>query len=265
MKEQTPDYVEKGNFAREKVKQFRAWNKKEIESGIPEDKRSKLRDLDMDHKNALRTVERYTEGLSESNIKLIYQELALEGLFTGDESRNLILRRREVHNKLYPLLKDELNKLNHKTAEDFSTEEDYFNYLTKYINPKTELTPIQEYAEKVHYVEEQGNDSADAFVKSILEAAQQPEPSPLIQQTRDQYSDTKRYSMPSSHRTTLIEILGSVDDYHAFLKRLRAEYNEQLQLEMILEEIRYAGKQPEPLTLEGLEEMYDEILRLDKK
>ena len=142
---QTSADVPKGTFYHEKLKQLRYLNAFEDANGLP---RTKLREVDMDHKNALRSVEIYTEGLSEYNTKYIFDLLEQYDLFTGDHSRNLILRDREIHKTLWPKMKAALKKLNHKTFKDFKNaknpELEYLKYLAADKNPKTGSTPLRE-------------------------------------------------------------------------------------------------------------------------
>jgi len=246
IKAQTNPDVAKGTFAYQKIKQLRERNIQELKAGVP---RSKLRDMDMDHKNALRTVEIYTEGLPEHLKEGIFQELGKEGLFTGDDARNLILRNKKVHAQLYPELKTLLKKLKHKTSKNFKTPEEYYEYLTKSKNPKTELTPLQEYAEAVYKVEETGDD----LMADLLKVAAEPEVPEVVGGL------TKAVTPTSSHRDLLIEIFGSVEDYESFMRSLR-DLEPNLQRDFIIGEIEYAGVQPPPLTKQEAIEMVKKIL-----
>jgi len=237
--------VAAGTAVYEKIKQLRELNAKEVSSGLP---RSRLRDMDLDHKNALRTVSIYTDGLPPTLKKLVYEDLGGEGLFTGDHEKNLILRHRSVHKKLYPELKALLKTLNHKHSGFKSPEERYRYYNT--INPKTGLTPLQEYAEAIYKVEETGND----LMNDLLKVGTEPEV--------PEVSGFKSSEPSNEHKDLLIEILGGEADYKAFIHKIKSTPGLPLDLqrEFILGEIEHAGKRAlEPLTEERAQQMLDEI------
>ena len=237
--------VAAGTAVYEKIKQLRELNAKEVAAGLP---RSRLRDMDLDHKNALRTVSDYTDGLPPALKKLVYEDLGGEGLFTGDHEKNLILRHRSVHKKLYPELRALLKTLNHKHSGFKSPEERYRYYNT--INPKTELTPLQEYAEAIHKVEETGND----LMNDLMKVGTEPEV--------PEVSGFKSSEPSNEHKDLLIEILGGEADYKAFIHKIKSTPGLPLDLqrEFILGEIEHAGKRAlEPLTEERAQQMLDEI------
>ena len=217
MKEQS-EGVKKGTAAYEKVRQLRERNAKRVAAGL-EPKR--LRDTDLDHVNALRSVDYYTEGMPENLKQLIYEDLGREGLFTGDHATNLKLREREVHRSLWPELKSRLNKLGHKHTGFESPEARYKYY--KEVNPKTGVTRLEEYAEVVYAVEELGDD----MMEELLTVAKQ----------KKQLGKPK-VSPSDPVKDALIKILGSEEDYKVFMDRLR-EYPEKMRRDFILEEIKY--------------------------
>ena len=212
VKEQSPG-VKKGTFAYEKVKQLRERNIKREAAGLSP---LRLRDSDLDHINALRSVGYYTKGMPEDFKKLIYQDLGKEGLFTGDHASNLKLREREVHRALWPELKRRLNLLGHKHT-GFKTPEARYNYY-KEINPKTGVTRLEEYAETVYAVEELGDD----MMEQLLNTAK-----------------NKNIKSPSDPvKEALIKILGSEEDYTVFMNRLE-DFPENMRKDFIIEEIKY--------------------------
>lgn len=217
LKEQS-EGVKKGTAAYEKVRQLRERNAKRVAAGL-EPKR--LRDTDLDHVNALRSVDYYTEGMPENLKQLIYEDLGREGLFTGDHATNLKLREREVHRSLWPELKSRLNKLGHKHTGFESPEARYKYY--KEVNPKTGVTRLEEYAEVVYAVEELGDD----MMEELLTVAKQ----------KKQLGKPK-VSPSDPVKDALIKILGSEEDYKVFMDRLR-EYPEKMRRDFILEEIKY--------------------------
>ena len=180
---QTSADVPKGTFYHEKLKQLRYLNAFEDANGLP---RTKLREVDMDHKNALRSVEIYTEGLSEYNTKYIFDLLEQYDLFTGDHSRNLILRDREIHKTLWPKMKAALKKLNHKTFKDFKNaknpELEYLKYLAADKNPKTGSTPLREYIETIKFIEEQAADAELAKLAARLKKMRAQKNPPVVKQ-----------------------------------------------------------------------------------
>ena len=210
--------VKKGTFAYEKVKQLRERNIKREAAGLPP---LRLRDSDLDHINALRSVDYYTKGMPEDFKKLIYEDLGREGLFTGDHATNLKLREREVHRALWPELKRRLNELGHKHT-GFKSPEARYKYYTE-IDPKTEVSRLQRYAEIVYSVEELGDD----MMEELLTVAKQ----------KKQIG--KRKIAPSDPvKEALIKILGSGEDYKTFMDRLR-EVPPIMRKDFIIEEIKY--------------------------
>ena len=216
---QTPEGTPPGTFYREKLAQLRALNEEELALGVP---RTKLREVDMDHKNALRSVEIYTEGLNKDNEKIVFDLMEQYGLFRGDDARNLILRKKSVHKDLWPKLKKQLKKLNHKTRKDFDTEGDYMLYLTVWKNPKTGSTPLREYIETIQFVEEQ------AAIKTVEEVE------------RILKKSTPNIIAKSPMRDKLIDILGGLDSYKSFMKRLM-QYPADVRKDMIEAEFGYIG------------------------
>jgi len=216
---QTPKGTEPGNFYRQKLKQLRDINKMEADLGLPEESRTKLREVDMDHKAALRTVEDYIEGLTEKQTQRIFKMMADKGVFTGDDSRNLILRERSIHKKLYGKLKEALATLKHKKRKDFKTSRDFFNYLTKSTNPNTGDTPIQEYIDKILYIEDQAAQEAEANLKAKLKALA-----------------NSKVTKADKIRKQLVEIFGGEEEgeesLKAFVERLK-EVPEKYRTDMI--------------------------------
>ena len=226
---QTRPGVKPGTFYREKLKQLRQLNTYEASLGLPESQRTRLRDADMDHKNALRSVEIYTEGLSEENTKLVYDLLERYDLFTGDDARNLILRNREIHRLLWPRMKAALKALNHKTIADFQNtkfpELEYLKYLGVDKNPKTGSTPLREYVETIKFIEEQAGDEALAALK---------------QKVINLYQG-KQTNVQTPLRDRLSEILGGEENLKAFIERLKREVPENIQPDLIEGEFNYIG------------------------
>ena len=226
---QTRPGVRPGTFYREKLKQLRALNTYEASLGIPKEQRTRLRDADMDHKNALRSVEIYTEGLSEDNTKLVYDLLERYDLFTGDDARNLILRNRTIHRLLWPKMKAALKALNHKTIADFQNtkfpELEYLKYLGVDKNPRTGSTPLREYVETIKFIEEQAGDEALAALK---------------QKVINLYQG-KQTNLQTPLRDRLSEILGGEENLVAFIERLKREVPENIQPDLIEGEFNYIG------------------------
>jgi len=216
---QTPEGTPPGTFYREKLAQLRALNEEELAAGLP---RTKLREVDMDHKNALRSVEIYTEGLNKDNEKIVFDLMEQYGLFRGDDARNLILRKKSVHKDLWPKMKAALKKLNHKTRKDFDTEGDYMLYLTVWKNPKTGSTPLREYIETIKFVEEQAALKTVEEVERILKKS------------------TPNTIAKSPMRDKLIDILGGSESYKSFMKRLM-QYPADMRKDMIEAEFGYIG------------------------
>ena len=217
LKEQS-EGVKKGTAAYEKVRQLRKRNVERVEAGLPP---LRLRDSDLDHVNALRSVDYYTEGMPENLTKLIYEDLGREGLFTGDHASNLKLREREVHRSLWPILKERLKELGHKHT-GFKSPEARYKYYTE-IDPKTEISRLQRYAEIVYSVEELGDD----MMKELLTVAKQ-----------KKLKGSPKVAPSDPVKDALIKILGSEEDYKVFMDRLR-EYPEKMRRDFILEEIKY--------------------------
>ena len=225
-KQTSPD-VPKGTFYREKLKQLRYLNAFEDANGLP---RTKLREVDMDHKNALRSVEIYTEGLSEENTKYVFDLLEQYDLFTGDHSRNLILRNREIHKTLWPKMKAALKKLNHKTFKDFKNaknpELEYLKYLAVDKNPKTGSTPLREYIETIKFIEEQAADAELAKMTARIKALHsKPNLKPQVDPIRQKLAD----------------ILGGEEALKAFVARLKKDYPYEIQTDLIRGEFEYIG------------------------
>ena len=226
---QTRPGVAPGTFYREKLKQLRDLNTYEASLGLPESQRTRLRDADMDHKNALRSVEVYTEGLSEDNTKLVYDLLERYDLFTGDDARNLILRNREIHRTLWPRMKAALKALNHKTIADFKNKKfpelEYLKYLGVDKNPRTGSTPLREYVETIKFIEEQAGDEALAALK---------------QKVINLYKG-KQVNVQTPLRDRLSEILGGEENLKAFIARLKRDVPKNIQPDLIEGEFNYIG------------------------
>ena len=215
---QTSKDVPKGTFYYEKLKQLRELNAYEDAQGLT---RTRLRDVDMDHKNALRSVEIYTEGLNDFNTKYVFNLLEQYGLFTGDDSRNLILRNRQIHKMLWPKMKAALKKLNHKTFKDFKDTKnpqlEYLKYLAADKNPKTGSTPLREYIEVIKFIEEQAADAELARIKKLI-------------------NNMKANPV----RDRLVEILGGEEGLKVFIERLK-DVPKELQSDMIRGEFERLG------------------------
>ena len=242
---QTRPGVRPGTFYREKLKQLRELNAEEARLGLPEKLRTKLREVDMDHKNALRSVEDYTEGLNSKATDRVYNLMEKGGLFTGDDARNLILRNRMIHKNVWPKMKKALKALGHKRRKDFRTQAEYLRYLTKSVNPKTGDTPIQEYIDTINFIEEQATDEALNL---------------LTTKVRQLY-----FQVPGAKRTAtyrrLSEILGGNENVDALVRRLqRDEVLRNIQPDLLEGEFAYIGRfgQVSPSELDAI---IDEITK----
>ena len=221
--------VKKGTAAYEKVRQLRELNAKELEAGLP---RTRLRDAELDHINALRSVDYYTDGMPPDLTKQFYQKLGAEGLFTGDHASNLRVRQRAVHRRLWPLMKKRLAELGHRHT-GFKTQQERFNYYNS-VNPKTGVTRIEEYAEVVYKIEELGDD----MMTELLSIAKKKKPKGKL-----------KVAPSDPVKEALIEIFGGGEDgiesYKAFMERLKDIPEKidgkpsNLREQFILEEIVY--------------------------
>lgn len=242
---QTKPGVKPGTFYRTKLKELRKLNTLEATLGLPENLRTKLREVDMDHKNALRSVEDYTEGLTESATKRVYNLMEQGGLFTGDDSRNLILRNRIIHRNLWPRMRKALKDLGHLRRKDFRTQAEYMRYLTKSQSIKTGDTPLQEYIDTINFIEEQATDEA-------LEL--------LTAKVRQLY-----FQVPGAKRTAtykrLSEILGGDENVDALIRRLqRDEVPRNIQPDLLEGEFAYIGRFGQVSPSE-LDDIIDEITK----
>ena len=224
---QTSKDVKPGTFYFEKLKQLRDLNAYEDANGLT---RTRLRDVDMDHKNALRSVEIYTEGLDDFNTQYIFDLLEQYDLFTGDDARNLVLRNRTIHKKLWPKMKAALKKLNHKTFKDFKNaknpELEYLKYLAGDKNPKTGSTPLREYIEVIKFIEEQAADAELAKMTARIKALHnKPNLKPQVDPIREKLAD----------------ILGGEEALKAFVARLKQDYPYEIQTDLIRGEFEYIG------------------------
>ena len=222
---QTRPGVKPGTFYREKLKQLRDLNAEEKRLGLPESQRTKLREVDMDHKNALRSVEDYTEGLTPKGTEKVFDLMEEGGLFVGDDTRNLILRSKIIHRKLWPKMKEALAKLNHKRRKDFGSQRQYINYLTQSVNPVTEDTPIKEYIDAIQYIEDVAAQEAEAALEKKVQD--------LLQ--------GKQANVQTPLRDILVEILGGEDNLKAFLARLKRQMPKFIQPDLIEGEFNYIG------------------------
>ena len=228
---QTSADVPKGTFYHEKLKQLRYLNAFEDANGLP---RTKLREVDMDHKNALRSVEIYTDGLSEYNTKYIFDLLEQYDLFTGNHSRNLILRNREIHKTLWPKMKAALKKLNLKTIDDFQNtkypELEYLKYLGADVkNPKwSDDTPLREYIDTIKRIEEKAADDELALLIKRIKAMRAAKSFPNVKTT-------------DSVSQALIRIFGGYEGLEVFIQRLKNDYPVNLQTDMIRGELEQLG------------------------
>ena len=242
---QTKPGVKPGTFYRTKLKELRKLNTLEATLGLPENLRTKLREVDMDHKNALRSVEDYTEGLTESATKRVYNLMEQGGLFTGDDARNLILRNRMIHKNVWPRMKKALKALGHKKRKDFRTQAEYMRYLTKSQSIKTGDTPIQEYIDTINFIEEQATDEAFDL---------------LTAKVRQLY-----FQVPGAKRTAtykrLSEILGGDENVDALIRRLqRDEVPRNIQPDLLEGEFAYIGRFGQVSPSE-LDDIIDEITK----
>ena len=242
---QTKPGVKPGTFYRTKLKELRKLNTLEATLGLPENLRTKLREVDMDHKNALRSVEDYTEGLTESATKRVYNLMEQGGLFTGDDARNLILRNRMIHKNVWPRMKKALKALGHKKRKDFRTQAEYMRYLTKSQSIRTGDTPIQEYIDTINFIEEQATDEAFDL---------------LTAKVRQLY-----FQVPGAKRTAaykrLSEILGGDENVDALIRRLqRDEVPRNIQPDLLEGEFAYIGRFGQVSPSE-LDDIIDEITK----
>ena len=242
---QTRSGVRPGTFYRTKLKELRKLNTLEQTLGLPEKLRTKLREVDMDHKNALRSVEDYTEGLTEPATNRVYNLMEKGGLFTGDDARNLILRNRMIHKNLWPKMRKALANLGHKRRKDFRTQAEYMRYLTQSQSIKTGDTPIQEYIDTINFIEEQATDEALNL---------------LAQKVRQLY-----YRVPGAKRTAtykrLSEILGGDENVDALIQRLqRDEVPRNIQPDLLEGEFAYVGRFG-PVSHAELDQIIDELTK----
>ena len=242
---QTRPGVKPGTFYRTKLKQLRDLNTLEKTLGLPENLRTRLRDVDMDHKNALRSVEDYTEGLTDSATKKVYDLMEKGGLFTGDDSRNLILRNRIIHRNVWPRMKEALAALGHLRRKDFRTQAEYLRYLTKSQSVKTGDTPIQEYIDTINYIEEQATLEAEAL---------------LYNKVKELYS-----KVPGAKRTAtykrLSEILGGDENVDALVQRLQRDaVPTDIRPDLLRGEFEYIGSFG-PVSDAELDDIIDELTK----
>ena len=228
---QTSKDVAKGTFYNEKLKQLRALNRIEDLNGLP---RTRLRDVELDHKNALRSVEDITRGLGEENTQFIFDILEEFDLFTGDHARNLILRDKKIHRGLWPQMKAALKKLNLKTIDDFKNtkypELEYLKYLAGDIkNPKySDDTPLREYIDTIKFIEEQAADKELALLIKRIKAMRAAKSFPNVKTT-------------DSVSQALIRIFGGYEGLEVFIQRLKNNYPVNLQTDMIRGELEQLG------------------------
>ena len=228
---QTSKDVAKGTFYNEKLKQLRALNRIEDLNGLP---RTRLRDVELDHKNALRSVEDITRGLGEENTQFIFDILEEFDLFTGDHARNLILRDKKIHRGLWPQMKAALKKLNLKTIDDFQNtkypELEYLKYLAGDIkNPKySDDTPLREYIDTIKFIEEQAADKELALLIKRIKAMRAAKSFPNVKTT-------------DSVSQALIRIFGGYEGLEVFIQRLKNNYPVNLQTDMIRGELEQLG------------------------
>ena len=228
---QTSKDVAKGTFYNEKLKQLRALNQIEDLNGLP---RTRLRDVELDHKNALRSVEDITRGLGEENTQFVFDILAENDLFTGDHARNLILRDKKIHRGLWPEMKEALKKLNLKTIDDFQNtkypELEYLKYLAGDIkNPKySDDTPLREYIDTIKFIEEQAADKELALLIKRIKAMRAAKSFPNVKTT-------------DSVSQALIRIFGGYEGLEVFIQRLKNNYPVNLQTDMIRGELEQLG------------------------
>ena len=242
---QTRPGVKPGTFYRTKLKQLRQLNTLEQTLGLPENLRTKLRDVDMDHKNALRSVEDYTEGLTDPATKRVYDLMEQGGLFTGDDARNLILRNRIIHKNVWPRMKEALAALGHLRRKDFRTQAEYMRYLTKSQSIKTGDSPIQEYIDTINFIEEQATLEAEEL---------------LANKVRELYS-----KVPGAKRTAaykrLSEILGGDDNVDALVQRLeRDAVPTDIRPDLLRGEFEYIGSFG-PVSDAELDDIIDELTK----
>ena len=242
---QTRPGVEPGTFYRTKLKELRKLNTLEATLGLPENLRTKLREVDMDHKNALRSVEDYTEGLTEPATKRVYDLMEQGGLFTGDDARNLILRNRVIHKNLWPKMKKALKALGHLRRKDFRTQAEYMRYLTKSQSVKTGDTPIQEYIDTINFIEEQATDEA-------LEL--------IAQKVKQLYAQSPGAKATATYRR-LSEILGGDANVDALVQRLQRDaVPTDIRADLLKGEFEYIGSfGPVPST--ELDDIIDELTK----
>ena len=228
---QTSADVPKGTFYNEKLKQLRALNRIEDLNGLP---RTRLRDEELDHKNALRSVEDITRGLGEENTQYIFDLLEKYDLFTGDHARNLILRDKKIHRSLWPKMKAALKKLNLKTIDDFKNtkypELEYLKYLAGDVkNPKySDDTPLREYIDTIKFIEEQAADAEIAKLSKRLKTMRAAKSFPNVKTT-------------DSISQALIRIFGGYEGLEVFIQRLKDNYPVNLQTDMIRGELERLG------------------------
>ena len=245
---QTSKDVAKGTFYNEKLKQLRALNRIEDLNGLP---RTRLRDVELDHKNALRSVEDITRGLGEENTQFIFDILEEFDLFTGDHARNLILRDKKIHRGLWPQMKAALKKLNLKTIDDFQNtkypELEYLKYLGADVkNPKwSDDTPLREYIDTIKRIEEKAADDELALLIKRIKAMRAAKSFPNVKTT-------------DSVSQALIRIFGGYEGLEVFIQKLKNNYPVNLQTDMIRGELENLGSFG-PIDEDVLRRIIDEV------
>jgi len=159
--------VAPGTRAKEKTKQLVEFNKKRKAVGR---RPLSMSEVQMDHVNALKAYDMYTKDLPTQYKNEFKALLANESLTTGDNVGNLKIRETKIHSRLWPALRARLKELGHKTS-GFRTPDAQMKYY-KSINPATGETRIAEFAEAIHYIDEQGTDLMDALLKPLPKGKQ---------------------------------------------------------------------------------------------
>ena len=216
--------VAPGTRAKEKTRQLVEFNKKRKAVGR---RPLSMSEVEIDHVNALKAYDMYTKDLPKKYKDEFKTLLANEDLTTGDNVGNLKLREKEIHKRLWPLLRARLKALGHKyKSYEFRSPEDRIKYY-KSINPKTDVTRIEEFAEAVHKIDEEGTDLMNDLLKPIPKGK-------------------KTIRVKKTTKDLLIEILGrgDLEEGEAAYRKFMADLKDvpaNVKEEFILDAIENAG------------------------
>ena len=158
--------VAPGTRAKAKIDQLNEFNKKRKAVGR---RPLSMSEVQIDHVNALNAYDMYTDGLPKDLKDEFKALLAKENLTTGDNIGNLKLRETKIHSRLWPALRARLKALGHKyKSYEFRSPQERMKYY-KEINTEsgTGVTRIEEFAEAIHKIDEEGTDLMNDLLKPI--------------------------------------------------------------------------------------------------